>query len=705
MAEFVSAVIGLIAVGAKTSNSLHTLIDTFKDAPNEILALSDEVNDFRAMLSSVLEVNDLGGRTSEEHDTAHICLDGTVKKGQHIIQKVEALIVKVRKEGLEKDGETHVNRFQWMRMVKKAKKLQELLRAQKSTMCNFIALRMLKSSAQHGLHVTRLEMKMDMIIKNQLSLMEIQNGITPKSRIAQENGDGIDERGDDQQTFCEWSVTRPSRNPAFPLSLSMETSLSRHRPNTPKEKNDPLFSGPRMSTVTPLSCLEDCRCRCHFRSVIRSPRLLSNRLGAIILGFSNLPWALSGFSQCNEQTCRRKRFPKTEVKCFLPSWFGYAVANFKVDFAVRFLPLNVCVRTLNTIPYDSPILVCTQEGNIQGVMKLLQSDAASLYDVDPYGLGLLYYASYYCWRSSGKEVAVRTCQFLLDIGADADIEDERGNTPLDTMIGDTLVSLAMEHRGSRMPSAADFEHVTQLFGKSTYDLVGDFVEASNFATIHKVLLGIESDYETLDDYLGKSESTLPSTDAIDIPDSTGRSALAWAVEYGWASATRTLLKHGANPHQLVRSTGVVSPLLHLAIAVPVSASIDNGSLDVVRALLKAGANINAVDHENWTPLHVAASWNNFDIIRELVTFGGLALDWDMVTNDGQSAMDLSLNGGINERVQAVLKYCKLIGEHIAGAIPHTEGEEYRHADDEGDDEGVDSEVEQFFDSDEVWCCI
>lgn len=127
------------------SDSLHTLIDTFKDAPNEILALSDEVNDFRMMLSSLLEVNDLNEITSKEHDTVKICLNRTVVNGQHIIQKIEALIVKVRRERLEKDGEAQVNKFQWIRMVKKARKLQGLLRVEKATMCNFIALRMLYS--------------------------------------------------------------------------------------------------------------------------------------------------------------------------------------------------------------------------------------------------------------------------------------------------------------------------------------------------------------------------------------------------------------------------------------------------------------------------------------------------------------------------------------------------------------------------------
>jgi ankyrin repeat protein len=264
------------------------------------------------------------------------------------------------------------------------------------------------------------------------------------------------------------------------------------------------------------------------------------------------------------------------------------------------------------------------------------------------------------------------------------------------MIGDTLVSLAMEHRGSRVPDSSDFEHIIQLFGKPTLELVADFVKTSKFANIHRVLLGVSEDCETLDGYLGKPKSTSLLTDAIDASDCTGRSALAWAVEYGWVDATKTLLKYGANPHQLVRSPGVASPLLHLAIAVPVSKRVDNGSLSVVKELLKAGVDINSMDHESWTPLHVAASWNNYEIVRELVASGGDVLDWDRVTSDNQSALDLSLNGGINERVQNLLRNRTLVQEHNVGNEAHREGHGYSDS-----DEDPNNETEQFFDSEEA----
>jgi len=244
-----------------------------------------------------------------------------------------------------------------------------------------------------------------------------------------------------------------------------------------------------------------------------------------------------------------------------------------------------------------------------------------------------------------------------------------------------------------MLNSSDFEHITQLFGKSSFELVTDFVKTSNFAPIHKVLLGIQGDHQTLGEYLEEFNSTSSSSETIDIPDSTGRSALAWAVEYGWIDATKTLLQYGANPNQLVRSSGVVSPLLHLAIAMPVSENTDNGSLDVVKELLRAGASINAVDHENWTPLHVAASWNNYSIIRELADFGGDTLDWGLVTNDNQSAMDLSLNAGINGQVQGILKNHELSREQTISTEDRQRGAE-----------SSESEEEHFFDSEEGRCC-
>lgn len=58
-------------------------------------------------------------------------------------------------------------------------------------------------------------------------------------------------------------------------------------------------------------------------------------------------------------------------------------------------------------------------------------------------------------------------------------------------------------------------------------------------------------------------------------------------------------------------------LLHLVIAGPISQDPNESVVDVVRVLLEAGVDVNSLDHEGWTPLHVAASWSNYDAIKEL----------------------------------------------------------------------------------------
>ncbi|KAI9655254.1 MAG: hypothetical protein M1829_000667 [Trizodia sp. TS-e1964] len=631
MAEFASAVLGLAAAGAKVGNSLYALIDTIKDAPNEFLVLSNEVTDFREILTRLMEAKDSGDFTWEEKRRVS-WLGQLIARGDEIVQDIESLVQRVSRQ---KQGNSEVNRIKWLRQVRKAKKLQESLRVLKSTICDFLTLVMLKASARNGVQVAGLQIQMASISENQLTLLEKQETISSKFTVSQRmleqaSGPPLDSRIEEGS-----NVAIASRR-----SIRGKASLARLHSDNSQVRGHRFRASFKVSGPRPLRCLDDCPCRCHYRAIIRSPRYLSDSLGDFFLGCSSLPWCFSGFMQCNEQSCRRSRVATTELRYFFPPWFSYAVASFSVSFNFRMLPLNVCLQTRHTIPYDSPILVCVQEGDIEGTRMLLRSGTASLNDVDPYGLGLLYYAAYYCWRGSGRKAAIEVSQFLLDMGAHADWEDEIGNTPMETIVDDTLVSLAMQYSTARH-DLSDFQHIAQLFGKCTFDLLEDFVEERDFTTLHQVLLGIRYDLGTLDEYLNSIGSAQLPPQFIDVPDSCGRTPLAWAVEYGWADATRTLLRYGSDPHQLRPSVHGKSPLLHLVIAGPVST--DAGFLDVVKALLEAGSDVNAVDHEGWTPLH------------ELAEFGADALNWDLLTNDKQSAVELSIGGGFSADVQHLLQ--------------------------------------------------
>ncbi|KAG8157693.1 hypothetical protein KVR01_012355 [Diaporthe batatas] len=258
--------------------------------------------------------------------------------------------------------------------------------------------------------------------------------------------------------------------------------------------------------------------------------------------------------------------------------------------------------------YDSPIFICVQNGDVEGMRALWMSGSASLDAVDPYNLGLLYYSTYYCWRNRGIETSVATFEALVHAGANVRWVDNLGNTPLDTMIDIFLVESAM--RGHSF--MALLSKLSGLFGKPAEEIWLSYLSSKGFTDLHNVLLRLNADI-SLEEYLTKTVLDNGDLSILHARDLTGRTALDWAVEHGWLCAAKSLIRCGADVRQS-RYGGL--SMLHLALAGPVS---ERGAsfLEIVKLLLENGADANAVDDEGWTPLHIAASWGSDSAVELL----------------------------------------------------------------------------------------
>jgi ankyrin repeat protein len=201
------------------------------------------------------------------------------------------------------------------------------------------------------------------------------------------------------------------------------------------------------------------------------------------------------------------------------------------------------------------------------------------------------------------------------------------------------------------PMSTALIHVGLLYDMSSQELVEEIQSSYKLTTLHKTLLGLNPENLSLREHLQSLRTFGLLTELIDKPDSRGRSALAWAVEYGMAGAVRTLLSFGANACQYRRSSQAQLPLLHLVIAGP-PPPLNSGFLEVVKILLATCIDINARDNEGWSAWHVAASWKSYDILREIMLTHGIYVELDARTNDGALAYHLSEDEGFHRELMS-----------------------------------------------------
>lgn len=87
--------------------------------------------------------------------------------------------------------------------------------------------------------------------------------------------------------------------------------------------------------------------------------------------------------------------------------------------------------------------------------------------------------------------------------------------------------------------------------------------------------------------------------------------LSAAVSYGWVYPTKALLWLGFDPNIEPRDSTLT----------PLDCAVGNDDVELVRILLKAGANPKARDKESLTPLHLAAGGGDAACVRLLLASG------------------------------------------------------------------------------------
>ena len=570
-----ASILALLGAARAAVNGLKKLRSIYH-ASNNLLALFNELSDFQVVL---------GALSSAITQRADVPLESTLI-GQNLAKLIDRAEIVTRKikETIdacitESEAGPKISRRSWLRRQHSLKLLQEEIRAINQSLSTSL------STAIYS-DIRRIELRLEGISVTTEAIRSTQG----------EHHDLDIHRIQSQQNIVTGTTSQlpPLVTPPLVTPPLVTPPLVTPPLVTPPLITPPVHGGQDSSLGSCIatgnmaeqgkticvtashflsrSCRRDCRCQCHRRAVLQTPRLLERLIGTLFMNYIGIPRQ----DDACLTNCRRRRGFKARVTYLFPHWF--LMKKFSAIITSESGSPHISIRVSRQVSPKSKIFSLCRVGDVEGVKRLFIDGQASPFDVSAQtGSTVLTHAVMGCQSD--------ICDFLINEGADPFAENVFGNRPIDDVL-----DLILTSQLKREP----FEK---------YFLNGDYYEEKRFSMIHKVATELcPLDMATTLEVSGMS---------VDIRDVDGRTPLAWAAGRRNLAVVQTLLSYGANPNASDRLK-----------AVPLFAAVKSGTIDTIRLLLTYGADVNTTDHWGNTPLHVAAlRGRDIDIALLLLSAG------------------------------------------------------------------------------------
>ncbi|CAI4218969.1 unnamed protein product [Parascedosporium putredinis] len=613
----VASALGVMDVGARVSVGIVNVIRRWKNAPQDILDLHNEISDLRVLLDQMVHAHQ---KLPDDDDVAD-------QDGAFVAAAARAHLDKA--VGHLQSLESLANELQNLKGVRRRKN-GWIRRARVSSARTEVSLR---------------------------SIQEATNGISTQSVATREIVEALTGRMEKQMKDILEAVSRSQATMSTTITKSLSASSGSGWPQRPGDNalllpapvpsinpRDKVFVNVRSATKAlprsrPSQCPGTCRCRCHLQSALAMKRLRAGTAPTIGSLFVAYAGKAAPSVICDSASCRRKRIVRLDVTYVFPLWLLWFSITFLFRHTANGGPsAYILFRKRHDYDFGS-LFHAAHTSDVDVVRRHIDNDPDCVNHI-----------CYWDGRSA-LQIAVDSgnadiIHILLRAGADPDAEDDGGQSARRSAAFQVLAQLG------------DVASVLQGWGREAEDLGA--LDDLGFAPLHYASIkGDASAIEALlaagaDPNMPTRRGTRPlplvmgagakAARCIDLL--LGAGADLYATSWGWyplhfaaqdnaVDAVRTMIAAGM---------AVDTPTTNMDTCLMIAARGD--ALETARYLVAAGADLDARNDDGLSALHFAVADNSPRCARLLLESGaeyrGVDVEGDTILHAAARVPDLAM---------------------------------------------------------------
>lgn len=341
----------------------------FQEAPQEIHSLAEEVNDLRIVVQEVAKTLQQHEQSLNNRASALLSLE-TITNLSTLLSRAKVKLVDLEeildKKLLVKNAKSDKVKYARTAWLKHKSAVEGIGKGLVGIKINIMTI----MGAATSTEISRMQLKLDEIMVAAGSLAGSQEIAKKFLRIDSESCAILRSkilRNEANHPAVE-RCSLASQASATQLAIAQKDPFDLLRVQTPKS-----------------NCPKWCSCICHKPGQLISPRVLRAVLGALSVGYTNIPFITQ---PCNQKMCRPRRGLSTRITYQFPSWFLMKAVSLLISSTSA--GPELLLRTLRVLPPDAEIFRLVSIGDLEGIKTMFSSGQASVNDIDDQRWSLLH---------------------------------------------------------------------------------------------------------------------------------------------------------------------------------------------------------------------------------------------------------------------------------------------------------------------------